>query len=143
MSSLTRTEARDDMMAVVNTALTGYDANFNIQWADDDSEKRPKDRTAFAEVGVYHTAGHQATMGTVATGRTFRRYGYLEVLVHTPEGDGFTLADELATIVHDALEGITTTGGVIFRNVRAVEEGKSGSFHVTNVTADFEYDQIK
>lgn len=141
--SLTRTQARDEMMAVVNTALTGYDANFKIQWADDDSERRPKGRDPFAEVGVYHTAGHQATMGTVATGRTFRRYGYIEVLVHTPEGDGFTLADELATIVHDALEGITTSGGVIFRNVRAVEEGKSGSSNVTNVTADFEYDQIK
>lgn len=141
--SLTRAEARDEMLAVVNTALTSYDASFPVQWYDDDSEKPPKTRDAFAEVGVYHTAGHQATMGTVATGRTFRRYGYLEVLVHTPEGDGLTLADELATIVHDALEGITTSGGVIFRNVRAVEEGKSGSFRVTNVTADFEYDQIK
>lgn len=143
MSSLTRAEARDEMMAVVNTALTSYDANFRVLWVDDDSKKRPKSRRAHAIVGVYHTAGHQATMGTIATGRTFRRYGYIEVLVHAPEGDGLTLADELATIVHDALEGITTDGGVIFRNVRAVEEGKSGSFSVTNVTADFEYDQIK
>jgi ActR/RegA family two-component response regulator len=131
------------MMAVVNTALTGYDATFPIAWYDDDSTHRPKGRSAHAEVGVYHTAGAQATMGTVATGRTFRRYGYLEVLVHTPEGDGLTLADELATIVHDALEGVTTGDGVIFRNVQAVEEGKSGSFRVTNVTADFEYDQIR
>lgn len=141
--SLTRAQARDEMMAVVNTALTGYDANFPIEWYDDDSKRRPKDRSAHAEIGVYHTAGHQATMGSVATGRTFRRYGYVEVLVHTPEGDGLTLADELATIVHDALEGVTTSGGVIFRNVRATEEGKSGSFRVTNVSADFEYDQIK
>lgn len=141
--SLTRTEARDEMIAVVNTALIGYDANFNIQWADDDSKKRPKGRGSFAEVGVYHTAGHQVTMGTIATGRTFRRYGYIEVLVHTPEGDGFTLADELATVVHEAFEGVTTSSGVIFRNARAVEAGKSGSSSVTNVSADFEYDQIK
>ena len=143
MSSLTRAEARDEMMAVVNTALTNYDANFRVLWYDDDSKKRPKDRSAYAEVAAYHIAGRQVTMGTVATGRTFRRYGYLEVLVHTPEGDGFTLADGLATIVHDALEGVTTSGGVIFRNVRAAEAGKSGSFRATNVTADFEYDQIK
>lgn len=141
--SLTRTEARDEMLAVVNTALTGYDASFPVQWYDDDSKKPPKNRNAFAEVGVYHTAGGQATMGSTSTGRTFRRFGYLEVLVHTPEGDGLTLADELATIVHDALEGVTTIDGVIFRNVRATEEGKSGSFRVTNVSADFEYDQIK
>jgi len=141
--SLTRDQARDEMMAVVNTALTGYNASFLIVWADEDSNRRPKDRTAHAIVGVYHTAGEQATMGTISGGRTFRRYGYIEVLVMTPEGDGLTLADELATIVHDALEGVTTSGGVIFRNVRAVEEGKSGSFCVTNVSADFEYDQIK
>jgi len=141
--SLTRAQARDEMMSVANTAFAGYDANFPVQWYDDDSKKPPKNRSAFAEVGVYHTAGHQATMGSISTGRTFRRYGYFEVLVHTPEGDGLTLADELATIMHDALEGVTTVGGVIFRNVRATEEGKSGSFRVTNVSADFEYDQIK
>jgi len=131
------------MMSVANAAFTGYDANFPVQWYDDDSKKPPKNRSAFVEVGIYHTAGHQATMGNTSTGRTFRRYGYVEVLVHTPEGDGLTLADELATIMHDALEGVTTVGGVIFRNVRATEEGKSGSFRVTNVSADFEYDQIK
>jgi len=142
MSSLTRAQARDDMLGVVNAALVGYSAGFTAIWEDDDSKPRPKTKTPYATVGVYHVTGGQATMGSIGN-RTFRRYGYLEVLVHTPEGDGFTLADELATIVHDALEGVTTTGGVIFRNVRAVEDGKSGSFRVTSVCADFEYDQIK
>ena len=142
MSSLTRAQARDEMMEVVNVAVSGHSPTFRVIWEDEDSKARPKDRTAYATVGVYHVSGGQVTMGT-ANNRTFRRYGYIEVLVHTPEGDGFTLADELATIVHDALEGVTTTGGVIFRNVRAVEDGKSGSFRVTNVCADFEYDQIK
>lgn len=143
--SITRTQARDEMMAVVNTALTGYDAGFDILWEDDDSKRRPKDRTPYTVVGVYHVAGTQTAFGTEGASRQrkFTRYGYIEVLVHTPEGDGFTLADNLATIVHDALEGTTTTGGVIFRNVRAVEGGKSGSFRVTNVTADFEYDQTR
>jgi len=140
--SLTRAEARDEMLAVVNTALTTYDAGFKVIWYDDDSKKRDKGREARAEVGVYHTAGGQATMGE-KNNRTFRRYGYVEVLVYTPEGDGLTLADELATIVHDAFEGVTTTGGVIFRNVRATEDGKSGTSRITNVSADFEYDQIK
>lgn len=142
MSSLTRPQARDEMMAVVNTAFLSYSPTFKVIWEDDDSQNKPKGKTAHATVGVYHVSGGQVTMGT-HNNRTFRRYGYVEVLVHTPEGDGFTLADNLATIVHDALEGVTTTGGVIFRNVRAVEDGKSGSFRVTNVSADFEYDQIK
>ena len=142
MPSLTRAQARDEMLAVVNAALIGYSAGFLVIWEDDDSKSRPKTKTPYATVGAYHVTGGQATMGTIGN-RTFRRYGYVEVLVHTPEGDGFTLADTLATIVHDALEGVTTTGGVIFRNVRAVEDGKSGSFRVTSVCADFEYDQIK
>lgn len=145
MSNLTRAEARDEMLGVVNTALTGYDASFVVLWDDDDSKRRPKDREAHAVVGVYHINGTQTAFGTTGASRErkFTRYGYIEVLVKTPEGDGLTLADELATIVHDALEGATTTGGVIFRNVRATEEGKSGSFSVTNVTADFEYDQLR
>lgn len=141
--SLTRVQARDEMLAVINTALTSYDTGFPVEWYDDDSAKRPTNRQAYASVGVYHVSGRQVTMGTVATGRTFRRYGYLEVLVHTPEGDGLTLADKLAMIVQDALEGATTAGGVIFRNTQATEGGKSGSFRVTNISADFEYDQIK
>jgi len=131
------------MMSTVYTPLKAYDPDFVIQWYDDDREGRPSGRIPHAEIGVYHTAGGQVTMGNKSTNRTFRRYGYLEVLVRTPEGDGLTLADELATIVHDALEGVTTPGGVIFRNVRGTEEGKSGSFRTTNVSADFEYDQIK
>lgn len=142
MSNLTRTQARDEILGIINVALSGYSPTFRVIWEDEDSVTRPKDRTAYATIGLYHLSGQQVTMGT-ASNRTFRRYGYIEVLVHTPEGDGFTLADELATIVHDALEGVTTVGGVIFRNVRAAEGGKLGSFRITNVCADFEYDQIK
>lgn len=142
MSSLTRIQARDEMMKVVFDALKGHNANFIILAADDDSVKAPKTKIPWAEVGVYHVTGRQATMGMV-NNRTFRRYGYVEIRIHTPEGDGFTMGDTLGIIVHDALEGETTPGGVIFRDVRATEDGKSGSFSVTTVTADFEYDQIK
>lgn len=142
MGSLTREQGRDEMLAVVNTAITSHDPNVKILWDDDDDDQAPKDRSPWVQTGVFHISGGQATLGGIGR-RTFRRYGYVEVLVHTPEGDGLTLADELATVVHDALEGVTTPGGVIFRNVRATEEGKSGSFRKTLVTADFEYDQIK
>lgn len=140
--SLTRTQARDEMLGVVTTALKAHDANFDIIYADDDSKNPPKTKKAWAFVSVVHIAGDQATLGGRGN-RTFRHYGYLEVEIHTPEGDGFTSADQLAIIVTNALEGETTSGGVIFRAVRASENGKSGAFQKTTVTADFEYDQIK
>lgn len=141
--SITRANARDEMLGVINNAFQAYSSGFLVLWEDDDSAARPKTRTPYASVGVYHLAGAQTAFGTTGPGRQreFTRYGYIEVLVYTPEGDGFTLADELATIAHDALEGATTPGGVMFRNVRANEVGKNGSFRVTRVVADFEYSQ--
>lgn len=143
MSNLTRIQARDEMLAIVNTAAASYDPDFIILWDDDDSNKRPKDRQPYATAGVYHIAGQQVTLGSLATNRTFRRYGSVEILVYTPEGDGLTLADEFVTVIHDAFEGTTSINGIFFRDVRTVEEGKSGSFRMTKVIADFEYDQVK
>lgn len=140
--SLTRTEARDEMLGVVTTALKGHSAGFTILYADDASKSPPKDKKAWAFVSVVHVSGGQVTLGGRGD-RTFRSYGYLGIELYTPEGDGFTLADQLAILVTNALEGETTAGGVIFRAVRASEDGKSGAFQKTTITADFEYDQTK
>ena len=140
--SLTRTQARDEIFAVAQSAIIAYDGAFKIIWHDADDVNRPKTSQPWAEVSLYHIGSYQATMGD-AGNRTFRRHGFVEILVYTPEGDGLTLADALAIVAQDALEGVTTPGGVIFRNAGASEAGKSGISRVTNVRADFEYDQIK
>ena len=44
--SLTRTQARDEMIGAVTTALKTHDANFDIIYADDDSKNPPKTKKA-------------------------------------------------------------------------------------------------
>ena len=85
----------------------------------------------------------QATLSGPIGRRRFRRFGVLIVQLLVPSGRGLSGGTDYAKLIQDAYEGVTSPGGVIFRNVRVNEIGQSGSFYQTNVSADFEYDEIK
>jgi hypothetical protein len=64
--------------------------------------------------------------------------------IHTTAGDGLVASDFYSKVVVDAFEGKTSaSGSVWFRNVRLIEAGQDGDWHVSTVIADFEYDQVK
>lgn len=97
----------------------------------------------WARATLRHNTGFQATLAGETGQRRFRRTGTLVVQIFQPPGAGLSLNPDLAKIVVDAYEGVTSAGGVIFRDVVPNEIGVDGGFFQTNVSVNFEYDEIK
>ena len=139
----TRTEARDEILGTFRTAWLASSASQDLPVIYPDSAADKPASGAYARVAVSHIDGRTATLAGATGYRRFRREGFVTVSIYTPIGGGLTLNDDLSTIVVNAFEGVMTTSGVIFRNVRAQEAGRDGSRFQTNVLADFEYDEVK
>lgn len=138
--SLTYAEARDEIFAVFKTAwdTTGYPAHYQ-----DVRKRRSRDEEPWAVVTLNHSSGFQATLSGASGSRTFARLGFVTVQIFTPSGKGLQESYDLCKVVSDAFEGVSTPGGVWFRNVRLNEVGRDGEFHQLNVIAEFRYDEIK
>lgn len=138
--SLTHQQARDEMFDVFKAAwdTTGYPVHF-----EDVRKQRSKDEEPWAVVTLQHASGFQSTLSGAEGTRTFARLGFITVQIFTPNGKGLQEAYDLAKVVSDAFEGISTPGGVWFRNVRLNEVGRDGEFFQLNVVIEFRYDEVK
>jgi hypothetical protein len=139
--SATLTQARDLINGALKAAVDAHNTanSTSYQVFYDDVDKAEKDaKGAHFRIFIKHSDGGQLTLGGTGS-RRFSRVGILIVQVMTPFGDGFTLADTLATLARNAFEGVSTPNGVWFRRVAAKEIGKTGGYYQTNVTANFEY----
>lgn len=79
------------------------------------------------------------------TGKSrYDRLGFTTARIFVPMGSkGRKTALEIAQAFADATEGIVTPGGVIFRETRLDNIGPSKAHYQVNVTADFEFCEIK
>lgn len=142
--SLTRAEAIDAMTGLLKTAWDATDYAGRLKYenvAEDDEDFEGND--PWARLTIRHNLSSQATLSNQDGQRRFRRLGVLIIQVFTPQGTGLFLEDDLPTVVRDAYEGKSVLGGLIFRDVTINEIGTSGSWFQTNVTASFEYDEVK
>jgi len=144
--SLTRDQAVDEILTVVQAAWTtvgGQDSS-RLKYENVGTKSLPPTgQSAWARVVLRHTESRQATLSGAQGSRTFRRNGVLTVQVFSPTGRGIIGTSDLDTIIRDAYEGTTTSGGVEFRNVTINEVGQDGDFFQVNVVARFEYDTIR
>ena len=138
--SLTRSQARDSMLAMVRdvwVTTAGLSVDDMRWWDTADSEP---DSDEWLRVTVRHTTGKNAAIGR----SMFDRYGLLTVQLFTKFGQGLSRSDELSTLLQDAMELGETSEGVMLRRVRAVEVGQSNKrWFQVNVIADFEYCEVK
>lgn len=139
----TYTEARDSILTLIRTAwlADGNSSGIPLLWWD--VAQDPPEMGAWARVTVRHGTGFQATLAGETGNRRFTRPGVVTVQIFTPSGDGLELSDILAIIAARALEGVRTDNGVWFKNVSAPEIGHDGKWFQRNVTADFEYDEVR
>jgi hypothetical protein len=137
--SLTKAQARDEILSVLNEA---WDATDYPMLFEDLPAVLPKNGP-WARTSVRHVDGEQATLSGGLGLQKFKRSGFITVQIFSPSGDGLSLSDSLIKIVMDAFEGKATSGGVWFRNVRSTEVGPDGNFFQVNVTIDFEYTELK
>lgn len=136
--SLTYEQAYDEILTTFKNAwdTTGHKAFYeNIE------DDRETDDSAFAKIQVTHSGSRQDTLGGIGS-RTFRRSGIVTIRIYTQAGKGLQESHQLAKVATDAFEG-KSVSGIWFRNVRAIEIGREGSFYQVNVIAEFEYDEIK
>lgn len=137
--SLTYEQANNEILSLLKTAwdTTGHKMNW-----EGVRDQRETDMSPWATVVVRHAAGQQDTLGGVGN-RQFLRLGTVVVTINTPSSSGLSEGYNLAKVVADAYEGVSSPNGVWFRNVRINELGREGTFFQTNVVVDFEYYETK
>lgn len=132
-------QAVDEMQTVVKAAWdpTGHRIFWeSVEW------DRENDDSAWAVSTIRHVSGRQVSLGGLGW-RSFERTGIIFLQVFTRVGNGLQESYQLAKVFLDAFEGVSTPGGVWFRNVKINEAGKDGAFSQTNVTVEFRYDELK
>lgn len=147
------TVARDEILARLKAALDASDFSGITVVYDDAKNRQPGDEKDPAKVpggkpwlrvGVRHSDGVQASLGSVNGKRRQEMSGLVFVQAFTPAGDGLKESDRLVEVILDAYRtGGATASGVQFRSARFAEIGKDGAWHQTNCLVDFLYDQIR
>jgi len=137
--SLTYEQAYDEMLTLLKDAWDP--TTYTMHWEGLD-EDRDAGLDPWATVMVRHATGNQATLGGKGQ-RQFLRRGIVIIDLNTPSTSGLSQAYQLAKVVADAYEGVSSPNGVWFRNVRINENGRNGTFNRLSVVIDFEYYEIK
>lgn len=114
---------------------------FNVPGTDN-SFIPPQD-SPWARFAVLHATGGQRSLTGLGNKKKWGREGTLWVQIFVPIGSGLSTAYQLAKIVTDAYEGVSTPSCVWFRNARINEVGATGGYEQLNVRVDFTYDEIK
>lgn len=141
---LTRTAARDEILALVKTVTDGF-SNF-VSIYDDTKQDIPTASTTplqtWARVQITHGPGSQTSLADSSGKTRYTKFGLLTIQVFTPVGDGLTNADTLVESLESGVRNVSTPNGVWFKNVRSNEIGVDGPWFQTNVLAEFQYDQV-
>jgi hypothetical protein len=144
--SLTRIQATDEMLALVKYAweTTAGQPGSRLKWENVGSASvPPTGQSPWARVIVRHTTAGQSTLAGASGTRLFRRNGIIIVQLFEVKGKGVIGTVDLAKIIMDAYEGVTTVGGVEFRDVTINEVGPEGDFFQENIVIPFSYYECK
>lgn len=137
-----QTEARDAVYGTLKAAMDASAYSTVAIYYPDVTGAFPETDEAHLRAYMDYTDEQQVTVGEVG-GRRFRVYGILTVQIFTPYGNGNRISDAISGVVKTAFRGVNTGADAIeFRRVRVVDVGQSGAWLQTNVTAEFEYDEI-
>jgi hypothetical protein len=144
--NLTRAQAVDEILALANTAwvTTAGQAAERFKWENVGAKTVPPvDQSAWGRIVLRHNVSAQKSLPGADGKRRFVRQGVLTIQVFEPIGKGLVGSGDIPEVMKNAYEGVTTAGGVMFRDVTINEVGDDGDFFQTNVVASFEYDEVK
>jgi Bacteriophage related domain of unknown function len=101
------------------------------------------DGRAFGRVTIRHASAGQRTLGGEGR-RVFTNVGVVIVQVFTPRDDGTSRrkCQLLADVVKRSMQG-QRTANVWFRNVTFNEVGDEDQWYHINVSAEFEWDELR
>jgi Bacteriophage related domain of unknown function len=138
MPCLSYTDARDQIFAIINAAWAD---NGPVQWPDMVNPDIPP-AGSWIRVTLRHQTGEQVSLSDASAKKRWSRVGTVWIQVFTLPGDGGELNYQLSHTMATAFEGVATSGGIWFRNVRLNEIGPSNGYTQSNVLVEFEYDEI-
>jgi hypothetical protein len=141
----TRTQARDEIFAVVKTAVESISSGIRpeVIWQDVIADRPTPDVSTpgtknWLKVDLFHTDSEQAHIGS----RVQSRRGELAMNLFTPVNDGLVNADSIVRTLEGAFVKRQTANGVWFRAPRSVELGTTGVYYQCSVTVDFTYLEV-
>lgn len=142
--NLTRQNANREMFGVIKTAWDTTGFGSRVKYQNVGTTSTPPDGTGpWIRVFVRENRGVQITMARPGN-RVFLREGNITVEVFESLGGGLVnTTTDYSDTIRDAMEGVTTDGGVRFRDVSIVPIGPNGDFFQTNVVSRFEYEERK
>jgi hypothetical protein len=145
--SATIAEARDEILTHFSDAwlANSLTQDIPVEYDDRVGYESHDAATTWLRVSVKHNPalfGQSSLTGEVGT-RRFSRFGIAFIQIFVPVNDGLDQTDKIIQMLLDTFEGARTPNGIRFRNVGATEQGVSGAWQQSNVTANFSYDQIK
>lgn len=141
--TLTITQARDEALEIVKDALATSTPVVSEVVYTDTPDDVPTTKVFWARVTMRHQEAEVTSLSGGIGQQRYTRTGNVFVQLFAPDGEGQEDMDAVAQHLLDALEGKTTAGGMIFRAVRYNEVGSDGPWFQGNVSAEFEYDQVK
>jgi hypothetical protein len=141
---LTITQARDEILGVLKSAIDGSNSYKNTPIVYDDAEESiPTDvRTSWIRATMRHATGVQATLGAASGKARYNRTGTLAVQVFTPLSGGNVTSDALATIILQAYQNAPSVGGAWYSRFDFKELGRDRGWNLTLVLISFDYDEL-
>lgn len=142
MGASTRTPAefRDIVRTAFGTVWTDAGESLdNVAW--DNLAYRPGSRADYVMLGLAHSTGTFASLGTGASIQV-RRVAIFAAQIFVRINTGQARADDLAEIVLDFLESARLTG-IRIREIGVTEAGRVGQYFQVNVNAQIEYDSFR
>jgi len=135
-------------MTTVAEARSAIEAHFTTEWAArtpvelENVSFTPPTSDPWIKLMIHVSNGEQITLGQPGE-RVFRSYGTVTVQLHTPAGTGLgTSYVANVQAAKDAFEGsVIGSSAVRTRNVGVTEIGASGGWHLTNISAQFDFDE--
>lgn len=132
--------------SILSAFHTAWANRTPVEWPNlADQDGKPPLNTgnvSWARFTILHGGSDQHSFGGEGE-RTFTREGRLMVQIFVPAGKrGLEEATTLAMVAANAYEG-KTLGGVRFYRVGSKTVGQDGPWFQVNVSADFEFDEVK
>lgn len=136
---MTFQEARDVICGIFFQAWKPL--GFPVVWTDVPSEV-PTGQTVWSRVVIRHEWAEQGSLGDFQGKKRWDRSGTVFCQIFSPVGEGSKTLYDVAQIVVDAFQA-SRHPNVWFRNIQLNEAGSDGAFEQINVTANFQYDDVR
>lgn len=136
--------AVDEIFALIKDAWEAQGVGYPISWEDvAEDEPTVEEGKAWCKVYIRHSTSRQSTLSNQAGIRRWEQLGTVVCEIRSSPGRGLATSRASATILQNALRGARTQSGVWLRDVTQQERTIDDGWARVDISATFEYDEVK